>query len=719
MTDEAFDGFADYYVTTAVAPAIFVVLVTLVVILSIVLVAPFACLGSHRSNPSSGKLNKSGVSEPSHAPSHLPHGTAASTSSSCSAEREHHHSLPRINSHSQPPANGSTTGSKLNHSMLQSMEQPQPVRARRHRIEERPNVADLTIFHRELLNAMKILATERRYGAAAPPSGDLLLHSDPPPMTSRPFYHATTPAHTSALSAIPSVATTSRLREPRKKRPFRSRMPWGRDQNPQPRLERMQQAVWLERQAAYSEGGSVHNSHAARSQGSRHSAAASGWPKSRIVSTAATHVLEAEALDGEADYYRQRWQHRRSHSNVSGSDVGSVMPPLSPSVVSPQDAADANDPGRIPNPTQFYSSNSVSSAEDSEKLGWKRLLGHLLDLAEINFESRRIVSLAVGPTINAMAEPLFRMVLVAIISHFIDTDSMVAYVLVILFLRISTIEISGAIADAESNMLQDAFFQLGGVAGLYQAGRVIQLSIVVQVLIGVPVLLMWFFVMNPLVQWLVDDSHIARVASSYTGVIMIDYLIRSASRSFMLPFHLTGQAQFEKNIDLMASFLTVVAIAIVATNFDLSLTAIGWIQVILGIAKALTKVAYVIFKGLIVPYHDGLVKSWACKVCIVCNCRSTFTYSKSKSLTLLLSSFTGHCFGCHILVTSFALISGFTVRTRRVGSLGALCLALGGCGSGDMGSHGWHLGSLGSHDRRTRGSRVGPSFLLPRRRSAT
>jgi hypothetical protein len=125
---------------------------------------------------------------------------------------------------------------------------------------------------------------------------------------------------------------------------------------------------------------------------------------------------------------------------------------------------------------------------------------------------------------------------------------------------------------------------------------------------------MWFFVMEDVVRWLVDDDQIARIASSYTGVIIIDYLIRSVSRSFMLPFYLTGQAQFEKNIDLVATVVTIGAIAIVATTFNLSLTAIGWIQVIIGIAKAATKVAYVIFKGWLLPYHDGLVKSWACKV---------------------------------------------------------------------------------------------------------
>ena len=193
---------------------------------------------------------------------------------------------------------------------------------------------------------------------------------------------------------------------------------------------------------------------------------------------------------------------------------------------------------------------------------------------------------------------------------------MVAYVLVILFIRITTMEISGAITDAESNMLQDAFIVHGsGDIGFYHAGQTMQLSIFFQLIIGLPVLLMWCFTMDDVVQWLVDDSRIAEIASSYSGVIIIDYLVRSASRSFMLPFHILGQGQFEKYVDIIATILTVVAIAIVAASNDLTLTAIGWIQVIIGIAKFTTKVAYVVLRGWFAPYHDGLLKSWACKVC--------------------------------------------------------------------------------------------------------
>jgi len=299
--------------------------------------------------------------------------------------------------------------------------------------------------------------------------------------------------------------------------------------------------------------------------------------------------------------------------------LGSIMPPLDPDAISPEDAADANDPGRSPHLIQQYerqtnqtaTTSAPPSLEPSNAFSAQFL--NILDLAELDYESKRILVLAIPSTIGAMADPFFRIVLVAIISHFIDTDSMVAYLIVILFIRLTTEEISGAIADTESNMLQDALMQ-GGDLAFFQAGQTIQLAIFVQLVVGIPVLLIWYFLMGDVANWLVDDPNIADIASTYTGVIIIDYILRGASRTFMLPFYLTGQAQFEANIDLVATILTLVAIAFVATTNDLSLAAIGWVQVIIGIAKTIIKVAYVTLKGWLQPYKQGLLQTAAFKV---------------------------------------------------------------------------------------------------------
>jgi hypothetical protein len=487
------------------------------------------------------------------------------------------------------------------------------------------------------------------------------------------------------LSATPSVASTSRLRNDNNvtepgpldisRRPIRtwdlaaSRRPWGHSR-PLGRADLVRRSLEAERQSQASEEGS-HGSR--RSRTSRVSAARAGQiSRPRPVSDAASSVLSEEIIEGEAEFYRQRYVRRsrnRQRRAPSESD-NSLMPPLSPDNLSPEDAADAHDVGRV-NHLEDY-----QQEETPAYLRWGPIpsilscFGKVLDVAEQDYETQRILSLAIPSTIGAVAEPLFRWVLISILSFVInDTDSMTAFVLVTLFLRVTSEEISGAVIDVESNLVKEALSQ-GGGAGFTEAGRCVQLAIVMQILVGVPLLLIWVFFMDDVVKWFLPDhevSDIAQIAGSYAKVIIIDYILRGITRAFMLPFHMGGQAQFERNIDVLASFFTIVAIWVVARETqeegEPSLENIGWIQVIVGIAKAITKVAYVVLRGWLQPYQSGLIGSFSlavsCQdVCILFRDLDPLSHTQSFIKTESRSSF-------FFLSASFTLVPWFAFRDWR------------------------------------------------------
>ena len=394
------------------------------------------------------------------------------------------------------------------------------------------------------------------------------------------------------------------------------------------------------------------------------------------LSEVASHVLEQETVQGEAEFYRQRYVQKsaaqqqrqqqqalqqqqgtattkampsrnptklvtsgtsmpnfRRLSMMRGTAKGpssvisrtssgrSRMPTLSPDVVSPDDAADAFDPGiSLPSPTYDGAPYDVDDFNsDSNDDNYKDEIepppsccSNLLELAEPDDEVRRILFLAAPSTLGAIAEPCFRLGMVAIISHFIDTDSMVAFVLVILFVRITTEELSGAITDAESSLLHQAL-SMGGDAGFFMAGRHVQMAILVQLALAIPVLVAWAFVMEDVVTWLVPgNDQVGQLAAEYTRIIVVDYALQAASRTFMLVFHMTGQAQFELNVDLIAAAVTIAAIALTASMAENpSLNWIAWLQVVVGIIKIATKVGIVVFKGLVQPYRKGLLGTLA------------------------------------------------------------------------------------------------------------
>lgn len=612
---------------TVDTPPVLIAIVGLLVSLSIALAAPLACWSRERARRRKfeeqfGKLhakNTNGI--PTHG--YPSHGQDESLRENDQDLFDTQFGLPQ-----QHPA-FALSNSQHNHAQQQQQQHShsqKPAKA----LDERAsaNIADLSIFHNEHLAAMKQMATERRMGKLLQPTS----YSFPQTLKER----NTDLLNSDKRSVVQSVATTSRLHSPAnsKKKPFRSRMPWSHGR-PIPRTETVQRSALMERQSQASEEGS--QSHQSRSKNSL----VPGQPlpgRGRPVSDAAGVFLDRHGIEGEADYYRQKYLSQRgggSNNRVfskrgrgrppslgGGSDVGSLMPSLNPDALTPQDAADANDPGRIPNPIQYGSythtttSETMSHSRDISGILSAQFL-NILDVAEPDFQYRRLLTLALPTTITAMADPLYRIVLVAIISHFCNDgeNSMVAYLLVILFIRLTTEGISVAITDAESNMVQDVLLENGGgEIGFFKVGQTMQLAIFFQVVIGAPVLIMWFFIMENVVRGLVNNDEIAVIASNYTGVIIIDYIVRAMSRSFMLPFHLNGQGQFERNVDIGATIVTGAAITIVATTNDLSLTAIGWIQVIIGIAKAITKVAYVYFRGWFSPYRTGLLRFLACRV---------------------------------------------------------------------------------------------------------
>jgi len=340
-------------------------------------------------------------------------------------------------------------------------------------------------------------------------------------------------------------------------------------------------------------------------------------------SDAASSALHGEIVEGEADFYRQRYverasrrrdRQRSSSSAFSMTSDRSHMPPLPVDCLAPEDAADADDPGR-PNPLmqQFYMPPPPPPPGGilDPTTGLFAKCGGVFELVECDYDARRIIWLTIPSKLSAVTEPFLKLVLIAIISHFIDTQSMVAFVLVISFVELTNQEVSGAIVDTEFTMIQSALTE-GREATPFMIGQYMQLALNMQILIAVPILIMWGFVIDPLVSWLLSykDPKVASLAARYTQVIIFDYLLQAGPRTFMFPFHMDGRKTFETVIDVSAKVITMIVIGVLAVteeNYDEQPTiiAIGVVQVIASCAKTIVKVAYVVFRGWFAPYQRG------------------------------------------------------------------------------------------------------------------
>lgn len=461
--------------------------------------------------------------------------------------------------------------------------------------------------------------------------------------------------NTDRLSNAPSAATTSRLHDGLYRNLSRSDLQKQRKRSSTKALNVLSRGKALSRKENLERSVEQERQYVKKFLANAGSGGEAFRPSfSATSSEAAGRVLGINSVECEATYYCRKFPimrssavsqngsgRRPSYSMAEGSENFSIMQPLDQEAIGPDDAAsNMVEPGRSGVPiayTDYLAQLERDRKErfllDPDRNAIAARLADLLDLAETDHETKRIATLAISSTMAALLDPLVRIILISVISYSVNTDSMVAYVLVNLVIRVTMEEISGAIVDAESNMLQDALL-MGGDVGQYQAGQFMQLAILMQLLIGVPVLVCWIVLIDNLVFWLVGVENIAIIASQYTAVIIIDYMFRGLTKTFMLPFYISGQAKFEATVDFIATLLLTAAIGVIYATSEgpnsISLASIGWIQVIIGVAVTITKIAVVTLKGWLKPFRSGLLQKLILKVRFLDPVISCFSINSSN-----------------------------------------------------------------------------------------
>lgn len=396
---------------------------------------------------------------------------------------------------------------------------------------------------------------------------------------------------------------------------------------------------------------------------------------------------------------RQRPVSRRPSNNGSarsgslrswGGYPSSVMSSVVDDI-SPQDAADADDPGKVrifpgsPNSAHSHAHHSPMAAACCMALEpW-------LDVAEPNDEFRRLLGLAFPVTVGAMVEPMTRLILTGIISHLIGTHAMVAFLLVHLLYRMSGETLSVAITDAESTLVQMALTSTATEnnhngsstftrEGYRLAGQYVQLGCLLQVIIVGIVLLLWYFFIEDVVLWWVDSEEMASLAKEYFQVILILFLVQALYRAIMVPCHMRGSehSTIESIMDIAVSAITLITVLIVLSkttdipgeypehlrsekteNYSMqerqddsrmALVTTAWIQVNIGIAACILKVAFCIVKGWLDNFWNGLLQNVA---------------------ILNFAAF------CNLLLTSIPLIFGAVLELGEVDLLTLFVQAIG------------------------------------------
>lgn len=313
--------------------------------------------------------------------------------------------------------------------------------------------------------------------------------------------------------------------------------------------------------------------------------------------------------------------HDSSYASGSGIRIrrtrsGSPQPSMMSKIVddiSPNDAADADDPGQYILPREDDDDKSVDLC-CGERACWKpvmimRAFDYLIELAEYDNETRRILKLSLPFTISAIMEAVLEAVTLALISQFIGTSAVAAYAVVDIVVGISS-EFVGGIIDSEATLCSHAI----GAGNNILAGQYFQLSVIIYVICQIPFVIIWsLFVDDVMKSWLHFDDHIADLAQDFARVAIWNDIVTGLAEAYHGLLEVSDHENWATFLGITEGLTEVCFVALAVILFDASLQHVAIIMLINGVLFLFVNVACTLWKGWMRPYLPGIVGSLALK----------------------------------------------------------------------------------------------------------
>jgi len=277
--------------------------------------------------------------------------------------------------------------------------------------------------------------------------------------------------------------------------------------------------------------------------------------------------------------------------------------------ISPNDAADANDPGQM------------KPYEDEEELQiccgknalWRpaviaRAFDKLIEIAEPDNETKRILKLTVPFTLGEIMEATFEVIGMGLIGHFIGTDALAAYTVVEMLVG-TTGEFIDGIIDAQTTVATHAI----GVGNNYLAGQYTQQAAIFYSIAMIPCTLTWWFCTYPAMIWLGFDHSIAMIAKEYARVAMLCDLLEGLADVYHGILEITDHEVFSTVLDIIEGLVELMIFGAILMFHELKLIDLVWIQIGLDAAFFLFTIVLSYKKGWMRPFWAGMFKNFSLK----------------------------------------------------------------------------------------------------------
>ena len=321
----------------------------------------------------------------------------------------------------------------------------------------------------------------------------------------------------------------------------------------------------------------------------------------------------------------------------------------------------------------------------------------LVKIANPDKETKRLLELGIPFTLASVIASFFEAMIVALVSNYLGVQALSAYVVTNLLVGLSDVFING-VSDSLNTVCSHAI----GAENYNLAGQYVQIAMVVYCVLSIPVMGVWWFVMEDCLRLFALNEEVVAIGGQYSKVVIFHYMFSGLFDAYTALLDISGYALPATFFDIIAGGVeTGVVWSLLAFKDDMTLFRVGVAHLISGVSCFIFFTLIAVFRGWLDPFWDGLFKTFAMKVRYINDTivptwvSLDFPIFHTDFSPYHSDTFFAEYQCCQICISnSNPSRHRISIRIRRMGGTHNLCCIPRSCGSSSVGNPRGHMGPL-------------------------
>jgi Na+-driven multidrug efflux pump len=227
----------------------------------------------------------------------------------------------------------------------------------------------------------------------------------------------------------------------------------------------------------------------------------------------------------------------------------------------------------------------------------------LLDVAEWDFEMKRLVALSIPFSLTAVANGAFETVRVALVANFIGTEAVGAYTIVLLLMGL-TEEFFGGFTLTSASLCSQAV----GAKNYFQAGEYVQIGCVLFSLCMVPNFLVWFFLTDDVVKLFGFNDATAQMAQVYARFHILTLWVKGLDEGYGSLVCVIEHERYYTSMSITSEIVTTCIVLGVLLTKPATLADVGSIELGMKVLFFGLNIFITLCKGWMKDFKRGLFR---------------------------------------------------------------------------------------------------------------